>query len=95
MPKLSHPSIDCIFLGKRFLDLGCGTGFAVRSAAAQARHEGLFCGVDISRRMIEDVRFYSSKEYARMFAEGDLKLVMSRTLLPPMKVHVAEKTGAK
>ena len=167
--------------GMQFLDLGCGTGFAVRYAAAQARHEGLFCGVDISRRMIEvareksgsfncirfevasaealplgsdsfdaivctnsfhhyahpsvalaeihrvlrpggrlcimdvtadnclirwmdarvqrkepeHVRFYSSKEYARMFAEGDLKLVMSRTFLPPMKVHVAEKTGAK
>lgn len=35
-------------VGMRFLDLGCGTGYAVRHVAAWAQHDGFFCGTDIS-----------------------------------------------
>jgi ubiquinone/menaquinone biosynthesis C-methylase UbiE len=163
--------------GIRFLDLGCGTGYAVRYVAAEAKHEGLFCGIDISPRMIEiarekssgfksmrfevanaeelpfgadsfnavvctnsfhhyahpsttlaevrrvlrtggrfcildvtadnflvqwidsrvrlkepeHVRFYSTVEYTKMFEETGLTCVISRTLLPSMRVHVAQR----
>jgi ubiquinone/menaquinone biosynthesis C-methylase UbiE len=46
--------------GIRFLDLGCGTGYAVRYVAAEAKGEGVFCGIDISPRMIEIARAGSS-----------------------------------
>jgi len=162
--------------GVRFLDVGCGTGYAVCYAAAKVQFSGVFCGIDISPRMIEvareesclknvrfevaraeelplgdgffgavlctnsfhhyplptkaleeihrvllpggrlcvldvtaddpitrwmdmrvrrkepeHVKFYSTAEYAKMFAAAGLKVVMSRTILPPMKVHLAEK----
>ena len=37
----------------RFLDLGCGTGWAVHYAASLAGRRGEFYGVDISSKMIE------------------------------------------
>jgi ubiquinone/menaquinone biosynthesis C-methylase UbiE len=163
--------------GIRFLDLGCGTGYAVRYVAAEVRHEGFFCGIDISPRMIEvareksggftcmrfevanaeelpfgadsfdavlctnsfhhyahpsmvlaearrvlrtggrfcildvtadnflvqwidsrvrlkepeHVKFYSTSEYSKMFEEAGLRCVASKTILPPMKAHLAEK----
>jgi ubiquinone/menaquinone biosynthesis C-methylase UbiE len=163
--------------GMRFLDLGCGTGYAVRHVAALVEDEGIFCGIDISPRMIEiarassgglqnarflvadaeelpldagffdaaictnsfhhylhpvaalgevrrvlrpggrlcvlditadsrlvrwidgrvrlrepeHVKFYSTAEYERMFAEAGLKYVASRTVSTPMKAHIAEK----
>ena len=162
--------------GIHFLDLGCGTGQAVRQVAALTQHIGVFCGIDLSPRMIEvarqagrlknvrfevasaerlplvddsfdailctnsfhhyrqpmkaleeihrvlrfggklcildittdgpfsrwldtrlrrkeaeHVRFYSTAEFARMFAAVGLKVVMSRIIWPPLKVHVAEK----
>ena len=40
----------------------------------------------------EHVKYYSSKEYTRMFGEAGMKTVMSKTVLPPViRVHVAEK----
>lgn len=39
--------------GQRFLDLGCGTGWAVRHAAGLLGESGMAFGVDISSRMIE------------------------------------------
>jgi ubiquinone/menaquinone biosynthesis C-methylase UbiE len=36
----------------QFLDLGCGTGWAVRYAASLANGRGEFCGIDISSKMI-------------------------------------------
>lgn len=39
--------------GQRFLDIGCGTGWAVRYAASLVKNEGGFYGIDISSRMIE------------------------------------------
>jgi len=42
--------------GIHFLDLGCGTGQAVRHVAERARGDGVFCGIDISPRMIDIAR---------------------------------------
>jgi ubiquinone/menaquinone biosynthesis C-methylase UbiE len=39
-----------------FLDLGCGTGWAVRRAAKIANSDGDFVGVDIARGMIDRAR---------------------------------------
>jgi ubiquinone/menaquinone biosynthesis C-methylase UbiE len=39
--------------GMRFLDVGCGTGWAVRRVAALLQGRGEFYGVDLSARMIE------------------------------------------
>jgi len=163
--------------GMHFLDLGCGTGYAVRHAAAAAMHDGVFCGIDVSPRMIEiareksggfrcvrfevasaealplgaaffdailctnsfhhyahplaalaevrrvlrpsgrlcimdvtadnrlvrwvdsrvrlkepeHVRFYSTAEYTKMFGEAGLTPVASRTILLPMRVHIAQR----
>jgi len=38
--------------GRGFLDVGCGTGWAVREAAKQLR-DGKACGIDISQKMID------------------------------------------
>jgi len=39
--------------GLAVLDVGCGTGWAIRRAADMARGQGKFCGIDISPGMIE------------------------------------------
>jgi ubiquinone/menaquinone biosynthesis C-methylase UbiE len=39
--------------GLRFLDVGCGTGWAVRYVAGLLQDKGMFYGVDISGNMIE------------------------------------------
>jgi ubiquinone/menaquinone biosynthesis C-methylase UbiE len=39
-----------------FLDLGCGTGWAVRYAATVLKGEGHFVGIDISENMIEKAK---------------------------------------
>jgi ubiquinone/menaquinone biosynthesis C-methylase UbiE len=46
--------------GQRLLDLGCGTGWAVRYAARLVNQQGEFYGIDISPRMIEKVKASSS-----------------------------------
>jgi ubiquinone/menaquinone biosynthesis C-methylase UbiE len=56
--------------GLHFLDIGCGTGWAVRYMAERLQDAGEFCGVDISGAMIEiataqahehpDAHFYKS-----------------------------------
>ncbi len=46
----------------RFLDLGCGTGWAVRYVASLLHQRGEFYGVDISPSMIE-----RAKDHAREF----------------------------
>jgi ubiquinone/menaquinone biosynthesis C-methylase UbiE len=42
--------------GMHFLDLGCGMGYAVCYVASEAMYEGVFCGIDLSPRMIEIAR---------------------------------------
>ncbi len=42
-----------------FLDVGCGTGWALRYAAGLLNMQGNFIGVDISERMIEKAREHS------------------------------------
>ncbi len=42
-----------VHAGIHFLDVGCGTGWAVGLAAELAGNQGLFYGVDLSPRMIE------------------------------------------
>lgn len=39
--------------GQSFLDIGCGTGFAVGYAASLTGDKGYFCGIDLSSKMIE------------------------------------------
>lgn len=39
-----------------FLDIGCGTGWAVRLAAESINYQGAFYGVDMSSKMIEKAR---------------------------------------
>ncbi len=163
--------------GIHFLDVGCGTGFAVRHAAEALEGQGVFCGVDIAEGMIETarnasrglegvrfavataeelpfadgyfdclvctnsfhhylnpskalaemrrvlraggravildvtadnpllawidrrvrrkepehVKFYSMSEYRDMFAQASLTHLVTRTILPPLKVHFAVK----
>ena len=43
----------------QLLDLGCGTGWAVRYGAIQAHENGLFYGVDNSSKMIEQAEALS------------------------------------
>ena len=46
--------------GEGFLDVGCGTGWAVREAAKRLR-SGKACGIDISPKMIEKASAQTSK----------------------------------
>jgi len=39
-----------------FLDIGCGTGYAVGQAAKIANHKGAFYGIDLSAKMIEKAK---------------------------------------
>ena len=41
---------------QHFLDLGCGTGWAVRYAASLVNQRGEFYGIDISSKMIEKAK---------------------------------------
>ena len=45
--------------GQHFLDVGCGTGWAVRYAASLVNNRGEFDGIDISPRMIQKAIEYS------------------------------------
>jgi ubiquinone/menaquinone biosynthesis C-methylase UbiE len=160
-----------------FLDVGCGTGWAVRHAASLMNEHGQFYGIDISSRMIEEaqdrardcrsvrfctatsealpfrndlfdliicthsfhhylhpaqtmeemfrvlrsggrvyildvsaddvitravdrvvkerepehVKFYSTRDYRILFAGARLKHLATRSILPPLKVHIGEK----
>jgi ubiquinone/menaquinone biosynthesis C-methylase UbiE len=63
-----------------FLDIGCGTGWAVRYATSLVKNKGKFYGIDISSKMIEkaekncagceNIYFYKADAAALPF-EGD------------------------
>ena len=166
-----------VSVGAHLLDIGCGTGFAVRHIAAKLQDQGVFCGVNLAPRMIEmardasdglqnvrfevasaeqlpyldeyfdvilctnsfhhylnpstalaemhrvlrsgghvfvvdvtadnvfiawvdrkvrqkeaeHVKFYSSAEYRDMMDRASLRYLRTRTILPPVKVHIATK----
>ncbi len=49
--------------GIHFLDVGCGTGWAVGEVAKLVKDQGLFYGIDLSPRMIEKAKEnFGSKE---------------------------------
>ena len=54
--QLSVISLLDIKENKNFLDIGCGTGWAVGQAAKLAGNKGLFYGVDLSSGMIEKAK---------------------------------------
>jgi ubiquinone/menaquinone biosynthesis C-methylase UbiE len=47
--------------GVHFLDIGCGTGWAVGQAAVQVGDQGLFYGVDLSPKMIEKAKVLAAE----------------------------------
>jgi ubiquinone/menaquinone biosynthesis C-methylase UbiE len=51
---------------QHLLDLGCGTGWAVRYAAKLVNERGEFYGIDISSKMIEKAKA-DSKDYKKVF----------------------------
>ena len=54
-----------------FLDIGCGTGWAIAQAANLVNGKGLFYGVDLSPKMIEKAKFnFSGKDNFR-FVEAN------------------------
>jgi ubiquinone/menaquinone biosynthesis C-methylase UbiE len=49
--------------GINFLDIGCGTGWAVGQAAKMVQFKGMFYGIDISAKMIEKAQEnYNNRE---------------------------------
>jgi ubiquinone/menaquinone biosynthesis C-methylase UbiE len=44
--------------GQRFLDIGCGTGWAVRYTAGVVQNKGEFYGIDIAPKMIKKANEY-------------------------------------
>jgi SAM-dependent methyltransferase len=48
----------------------------------------------VRAREPEHVRFYSTAEYRAMFEKAGLKHIDSRYVLPPEKVHIAQKESA-
>jgi len=55
--------------GIHFLDLGCGTGWAVREVARRCNYQGEFFGIDISPEMIQ-----KAKENANSDSDDNYKL---------------------
>lgn len=60
--------------GDGFLDVGCGSGWAVNEAAKQLR-TGPCCGIDISPRMIERAKELASDSTTLTFEIGDAEKI--------------------
>ncbi|MEQ8537296.1 MAG: class I SAM-dependent methyltransferase [Coleofasciculus sp. D1-CHI-01] len=60
--------------GCGFLDVGCGTGWAVRQAAKQLQ-VGKACGIDISAKMIENAVAETSEAHNIEFQIGDAEAI--------------------
>jgi ubiquinone/menaquinone biosynthesis C-methylase UbiE len=57
--------------GLSFLDLGCGTGWAVRYVARSLHMQGQFYGIDLSTRMIEKAREQTGEQRCIHFDVAD------------------------
>jgi ubiquinone/menaquinone biosynthesis C-methylase UbiE len=57
--------------GGRFLDIGCGTGWAVRYTAGLVGEGGEACGIDISPKMIERAKAKSRDDGNIHFYQAD------------------------
>jgi ubiquinone/menaquinone biosynthesis C-methylase UbiE len=68
--RLQRDALAALELGERdhFLDVGCGTGAAVRSAAEVVERA---VGVDLSRRMLAEARDRAAGQPRVEFVEGD------------------------
>jgi ubiquinone/menaquinone biosynthesis C-methylase UbiE len=56
-----------------FLDVGCGTGWAVYQAAQRVNNVGVFCGIDLSSKMIEKAKenFRGEKDFHFLKANAE------------------------
>ena len=61
--------------GTSFLDIGCGTGWAVGRAAELAAYRGLFYGVDLSSRMVEKAEGNFKGNDAVRFIRSDVESI--------------------
>ena len=75
---LRTAQMDLIFLLKikenmSFLDIGCGTGWALGQIARSANNEGFFYGIDLSFKMIEKAKdnFKSFNNFQFIKASAD------------------------
>jgi ubiquinone/menaquinone biosynthesis C-methylase UbiE len=69
MRYMQRRTIDIMHItkGVSFLDMGCGTGWALEYVAKLAGNQGNFHGIDISPGMIEKARYRSRKNGALEF----------------------------
>jgi ubiquinone/menaquinone biosynthesis C-methylase UbiE len=75
--------------GQRLLDIGCGTGWAVRYAASVVHSNGEFYGIDISPKMIEkakescgsceNIHFYEADAEALPFGNDFFDFIICTT----------------
>ena len=63
MRFMQKRTVDLLSLtrGMALLDVGCGTGWAIRYAASLVGGQGKFCGIDISPSMIERAEAQSTE----------------------------------
>jgi ubiquinone/menaquinone biosynthesis C-methylase UbiE len=57
--------------GLSFLDIGCGTGWAVRYVARLLHRQGQFHGIDVSPRMIDKAKEHTGEGDSTHFLVGD------------------------
>ncbi len=61
--------------GINFLDVGCGTGWAVGEVAQRAQGKGVFYGVDLSPKMIEKAKENFSGRQNIHFLQADVESI--------------------
>ncbi len=61
--------------GLHFLDIGCGTGWAVGQIAKLVNDQGLFYGVDLSPKMIEKAKSNFSGRDHLFFAQANVESI--------------------
>lgn len=61
--------------GVHFLDVGCGTGWAVGQVASLIHDQGLFYGVDLSPKMIEKAKSNFSARDHLFFTQANVECI--------------------